>query len=490
MTSWPTSLPALAHLTIKGGIFAPIRKAGERVEWLDTQRGWQTESLGEFTHKWDGVTLLTAPDANSGEADYTAQRQKQIVENLRIPFVVGVLLLCLGTLFYQTLQPYNFNTHWYFYGLLCTKTLGTIISAMLVWYGIDSDSTFLNAVCKLNDRTNCNNVLNTPAAQLTPWLSWSEVGLFYFAGGLLYLIPTLLLFRGEGLILLWGLGCLALPYTFWSVWYQWRVARQWCVLCLAVQVLLWVEFYLFYLTARRTVPAPLLQTGEGWNLALFGAGPPMRLGAFVVIPALWALLKPYLQKALPYEPLFREFQKLKFDPDYLQGLLNKQRTLPPIFEGMTVIEMGNAEAENTIILVSNPTCAACRRNHLAVEKLLKTNDSIKCQVILVANPQDEAGRVALQVLSLPAYSMADALQIWFETDGQQFKHWHKQQKGNFEDPAALQQLALHLRWAELAGITTAPQTFLNGVEIPKFYSPAELLKLTAAFSNGGFANQQ
>ena len=469
-------LPALAHLTIKDGIFAPIRKAGENIEWLDTQRGWQTESLGEFTNKWEGVTLLTAPDANSGEADYAAQRQKQIIENLRVPFVVGVLLLFFGTLFYQTLQPYNFNTHWHFYGLLFTKTLGTIVSAMLVWYGIDTNNTFLNSVCKLNDSTNCQNILNTPAAKVTNWLNWSEVGLFYFAGGLIYLLTSPLTPRGgtNYLLPLWGLGGLALPYTFWSVWYQWRVARQWCVLCLAVQALIWVEFML----------SP--QPPEGGFNSIFKA-PLWGLGAFVVTPAIWALLKPYLQKALPYEPLLREFQKLKFDPDYLQGLLNRQRTLPPIFEGMKLIEMGHAEAENTLILVSNPTCATCRRNHLALEKLLKTTDNLKCQIILAANPQDEAGKVALQVLSLPADQMANALHSWFEKDGQQFKHWRSTTAGNFEDPAALQQLALHLRWVELAGISTAPQTFLNSVEIPKIYNMAELPKLLAVFSKEGFA---
>jgi len=31
---------------------------------------------------------------------------------------------------------------------------------------------------------------------------------------------------------------LALPYIIFSVYYQWRVAKQWCVLCLAVQALL------------------------------------------------------------------------------------------------------------------------------------------------------------------------------------------------------------------------------------------------------------
>ncbi|MDR3220154.1 MAG: vitamin K epoxide reductase family protein, partial [Dysgonamonadaceae bacterium] len=38
------------------------------------------------------------------------------------------------------------------------------------------------------------------------------------------------------------INILALPYSFWSVWYQKFKAKQWCVLCLIVQVLLWLIF--------------------------------------------------------------------------------------------------------------------------------------------------------------------------------------------------------------------------------------------------------
>ncbi|TAE36373.1 MAG: peptidase C39 bacteriocin processing [Runella slithyformis] len=472
-------LPAVAYLTVNGGIFAPVRSVGQMVEWFDTNRGWQKEAWNDFVTKWDGVMLLVAPDQQSGEADYAVQKRKQLIENLRVPFVIGSLVLLVGALFYGLLQKVDFATSGLYYSLLLTKTIGTIISGLLVWHGIDSQNSFLQSVCKLNDTTNCNNILSSPAAKLFDWLSWSEVGLFYFGGGLIYLLSSPLTPDGGTqetfLSPLRGLGALALPYTFWSVWYQWRVARQWCVLCLGIQVLLWVEFL---------ISSP--QTPEGGFNTVFKA-PFGGLGAFLILPVLWALLKPYFQRAMPYEPLLREFQKLKFDPIYLEGLLNKQRNLPPIFDGMEVIEMGNPEAEHTLILVSNPTCAACRRNHLALEKLLQTTNNLKCQVILAANPQDEAGKVALQILSLPPHLMATALHSWFEREGQQWKQWRKQNDGNPEDPAAVQQLRMHLYWVQMAGINAAPKVFLNAVELPPFYNMAELPKLMAVFSNEGFA---
>ena len=250
-------LPAVAHLTIGGGFFATVRSVNGAVEWLDTARGWQQESLNDFVKKWDGVMLLVAPDQHSGEADYTVQQRRQIIESVRISFVVSALLLCMGILFYGLWQKVDFSTTWPYYGLLLTKTLGTAVSLMLVWYGIDSQNSFLQSVCKFNDTTNCNNILSSPAAKLTDWLDWSEVGLFYFGGGLIYLLTIPQTLNGglnNSLIIhstLFIINLLALPYTFWSIWYQWRVARQWCVLCLSIQALLWVEFYLLQSSPPR-----------------------------------------------------------------------------------------------------------------------------------------------------------------------------------------------------------------------------------------------
>ncbi len=353
-------LPALAQLQVDGGVFAPMRKVDSTVEWLDTKRGWQTDSYNDFVHKWTGVALLIAPDATSGEREYAQKRRREWIDSLRIPFIVSAILVCLGVMLWSLLQKSPFTSHLSYYGLLVTKLSGTIVSSMLVWYGIDSQNSFLQKVCQINRRSNCQNILQSPAAKVTEWLSWSEIGLFYFAGSLIAL--TIGMWTGNNIQLttlhttLFTLTLLSLPYTFWSVYYQWRVSREWCVLCLTVQVLLWVEFGL-------GITALFSNEGQPWLTYDFSPASVLYLlGAFAVIPALWALFKGHLQKSVRYDSLFREFQKLKFDPDYLQGLMSKQRVLPPIFGGMHVIKLGNPEAENTVIMVTNPTCAACRRN--------------------------------------------------------------------------------------------------------------------------------
>src|SRR6202012_5749326 len=89
-------------------------------------------------------------------------------------------------------------------------------------------------------KSSCNAILSSGAPKIFKWLTWSEVGFFYFAGT--WLLP---LFGGHSCAILQMLAVLniiSLPYTFYSIYYQARVAKEWCVLCCTVQGLLWLEF--------------------------------------------------------------------------------------------------------------------------------------------------------------------------------------------------------------------------------------------------------
>src|SRR5471030_1680876 len=113
---------------------------------------------------------------------------------------------------------------------------------LLLMQSIDANNPFIQKLCG-EDNKNCNAILSSKAAKINEFLSWSEVGFFYFAGTWLAL-----LFNSAHIAMLQALAVLnivALPYTFYSIHYQWRVAKQWCVFCCAVQALLWLEFFAF-----------------------------------------------------------------------------------------------------------------------------------------------------------------------------------------------------------------------------------------------------
>lgn len=470
-------LPALTYLNIEGGMFAPLRSVNGSIEWLHTQRGWQKDSISEFVHKWSGVTLLVEPNEQSGERQYAQNRRRETLAALRVVFIVGAIIASLGLLLSSALRTFPWNQHSAYYLTGLTKLVGTIVSGTLVWYSLDTQNSFLQRVCQLNGKSGCQSILNTSAAKITDWLGWAEVGLFYFAGGLITWGAGLLTGDVTQLDSLSGslylLTVLALPYTIWSVYYQAKVAREWCVLCLTVQLLLWVELLLaitHYGFSNNLIV--WMSNIDAWKTLLI---------AFVITPAIWAWIKPHLYKAAHYQPLYKEFQKLKFDPIYLEGLFNKQRVLPPIFDGMKVIEFGNSKAKNKLIVVANPTCAACQRNHKDLEKMLKNFDDLHVMSILAATPNDEsiASKVAQQILNLPEDQMVFALNRWYEYGEGRYNQWSLETNKRYDGIESIKQLKLHNSWLELAGVTSAPAYFLNGVELPKYYLAHELQRLCA-----------
>jgi uncharacterized membrane protein len=469
-------LPAIAHFENGAGYVIINKIEDNNVEWFHDKMGIKRESIAEFSQKWQGITLLTQPSEKSGEESYPKNRRFEIIENLRNPFIISSLTLILGYFIWTHFANLSFENTNSFYAFLIAKFAGVIVSSFLIWYSIDANSSFLRSVCEINNKTNCGNILNSEAAKIFGWLTWSEIGLFYFTGGFLALLFSNNL--PETLLILKWLNVLALPYTVWSVYYQAFVAKEWCVLCLTVQVLLWIEFFTLS-SISFTLNSDIINSLI--NLSL----------CFLSVIIVWAFIKKPLQNSGRFDETYNTLQKIKFDPDYVKGILSKERMLPPIFEEMKVVRMGNPDAKNVITIALNPSCASCSRTFGEVQRLNK-NPQYRCLIIFATSqePNDIDANVANGILSLPNEQMEEAAQKWFQNINQNQQKWKislsiKENSENFN-----QQMAFHLRWLELAGIVSAPAIFLNNAELPSVFGIPNIDKLCEIASNVGFANQK
>ena len=455
-------LPAVAYLEINGGYFAPIRKVTDQaVEWLDTNKGWQKDSLEEFYRKWNHVVLLIEPNEKAGEADHSQKRKEAFLSNARGLFVSGGLMLCLvlaGVLLFPVLSV----SGWQYLALLATKLVGVGVSVMLLWYSIDANDTFLRAICNFDNRTDCNNILTSPAAKLWGWLGWSDIGFVYFAGGFVALLINA---SNANATIHWLvlLNFLALPYTFYSVYYQYFVAKTWCPLCLVVQVLFWVEF----LISPQTPEGGLLKGIEA-PLGGLGATLVALIFSFLLPAVLLAFTKKPLQDAMQVWPLKRELQKSKFNPEYVESLFAKQPQMPPIFEDMRVVKMGNATAEHTLTVVTNPICGPCIRLHPEIEALLQKNDALKCQFVFAGS--GSAMSVAQKLLSLPDEQVTEAMHQWYTSKSKNVEEWTKIVNADEEETTSVHQLNIHADWCKMAEIVATPTIYLNGRQMPLSYA--------------------
>ena len=218
---------------------------------------------------------------------------------------------------------------------------GVIVTALLLWYEIDKNNPLLQKVCTGITKGNCNAILTSKKSKVFSWLSWSEIGFFYFTGGLL-----LLLFGGDNInnaiAILSLLNVLALPYILFSVYYQWQIAKQWCVLCLAVQTLLLLGGINIltnnFLTTFNKVSGSFIVTA-----------------AFIyLLPVLlWYAVKPSILRLQEAKNTKRQHLRIKFNSEIFETLLKKQKEIAISTDGLG-IDIGNPQATNTLIKVCNP----------------------------------------------------------------------------------------------------------------------------------------
>ncbi|MCU0470056.1 MAG: cysteine peptidase family C39 domain-containing protein [Arcicella sp.] len=464
------STPFLAYLQSEGGIFVLVKSLkNDKVEWLHTAKGIQKESLDEFHKKWNGVVLMAEANENSVEKDYGTNRQKEIIKNLRTP----VLLIGFTTLIISLLYK-NFLVDWRFNVLLTTKLLGTVISSLLLWQSIDKNNPFIKTLCQAptksgKDGEGCNSILNSKAAQVTSWLSWSEVGFFYFAGGFLNLTlnpsPS-----GEGLIIFQILAILSLPYTFWSIYHQAFVAKQWCTLCLAIQAVLIIEFGLSIYS--------LINSANWTTINLSHAMIPLQgLG---VATLFWIFLKPILQKSQQVEPLKNDLRRFKNNPNLFLSLLQKQEEMPFVPAYLKPVMIGNPKAEHTITMVTNPLCQPCANAHKTIEKILESNENLNCQVIFLASakPKDTGGKIARIIFSLPQEQQAEILTEWFKNEERSVEKWQRQlgvvSSGMPASEESIKLIKHHAQWCELAKIAATPTIYIDGFKKPDLYRLEDL----------------
>ncbi len=235
-------VPFIAFIKSSGDSFVLITGIrNDKVFYLDAKNKTKTKNLSEFRQQFSGVVLLAEANENSGEADFKKAKQKQRIQQLKIPAFITIGLLLIAADIINSPINNLFATAFSF--LLILKFAGALVTVLLLWYDADKANPTLQKICSGRGKTNCTAILNSRAAKIFG-LSWSEIGFFYFAGGFLILlislnnqVDSLLIFQ---LIQLFNL--VTLPYVFFSIYYQWRLVKQWCPLCLTVQAILALEF--------------------------------------------------------------------------------------------------------------------------------------------------------------------------------------------------------------------------------------------------------
>ncbi len=424
----------------------------------------------DFLKKWNGTYLIVEPSEKSGESNYELNRRKSIINSL-IPISGCIVFVILSLLFLRRVMSSADITHSVVrigvYLQYLILLAGIIVTSLLLWYEIDKSNPVLQKVCTAIANGNCNAIVTGKHAKVFNWLSWSEVGFFYFTGWLLVLLFAENTIANSIALIAW-VGILALPYAVFSIYYQWRVAKQWCMLCLAVQVLLILGGINFlangFLTPFPRLTAPFLLKAE----------------LLCLLPVLiWYALKPSILRLQEAKNTKREYLRIKFNVEIFETLLKKQKAFKIPADGLG-IDLGNPEATNTLIKVCNPYCGPCAKAHPKIEELLEQNANVKAKIIFTT-PNDEAHRALKPTSHLMAIAASSnetitkhALQDWYLTDINDYEQFAAKYPMNGDLVKQGHKIEAMDKWCKAIDISFTPTIFINGYQLPDAYSIEDL----------------
>lgn len=445
-------LPCIAHLKTKGGEFAIVFTLSKDFVILKKANGKETKlPMHDFEKIFTGKILVIQKDSNSGENGYWEKKKREYLQQLHYPILIlGIFLVIALAINKSDLVDNLLN--WQTILLILVKVSGLITGIFLLMHSVDANNPMILRLCS-GSKYNCNAILSSKAAKITNFLSWSEVGLFYFCGTLIFLLFNPLI--KETFYILFILNLFCLPYSIYSIYYQYHVAKQWCKFCLIIQCIFWIEFSTLF-PFWHNIAFPQTST----FLIFFIC--------FLTPIIAYYLIKPLLLETQKIMPLQKQLNQFKYNKTAFQNALKHQNKIE-LLDHTKSIFIGNPSASNTLSIVSNPFCNPCSDAHKILEQWLQEKDSFKLQIIFSTSRQETKSKALvehfLQLNKENKEKANNAINEWYQGKFRDIEDLKN--KYPVENITNCTELLEDLNlWCKKAEIKATPTIFLNGYMLP------------------------
>lgn len=430
-------------------------------------RKWRDITWKSFSENWSGTVTLVEPEDNAGDLQYPQLRKKEVFLDIARFTAIGIFTLII----FYTIGISIVNLEWASLQgilLLLLKVFGTYITSLLLWYEIDKNNLVINKVCKSGNKTNCDAILQSKAAKIFGLVSWSELGFVYFFGSMSFLIFNNLSLSSVALIS--AMSFIAFPYVLFSLFYQWRIAKQWCLLCVTVQIILTLETCLGFISNSFSIR----------DLADIGLANLMTIPIYFLLPLiLWILIKPSFRAAKEYNRTKIAMTRLKFNNNIFESQLVGQKTI--VNESRNLgLSLGNHNARNKIIKVCNPYCGPCAKAHPEIHQLIERIPDLHVQIIFTASSSntDEKAPPVRHFLALQEQYgetiLNDALSKWYSSENKNYESFASEFPVKGQLKKYNEELDAMVEWCKQNDISFTPSYFINGHALPSMYEISDL----------------
>lgn len=407
-------------------------------------------SENEFLSKFTGIIVAV----EETEGYQTTKNNSKLVKT------IGFSLLSIFTLFFV----FYSSTSWYntFYFLL--SVTGLIISIAIVKQELGLKTAIGDAFCSgADDKKDCDAVLTSKGAEILKGYKLSDFSMLYFIG-----LSLLTFTQISNPVISYTISLLAIPITLYSLYYQYAVVKKWCLLCLSIVGVLWLQAL-----------APVLTNNY---IKTFIIKDFVTLG--IVASFTW-LAWNYIK------PLFTEVQELKkekiasvkFKRNYalFDSLLQKSPQLDTQLTDSKEIVFGNPNSSLEITIITNPFCGHCKPVHAHVDEIIKryhNNAKIKVRFnVSVEKKDSDVVKITSRLIEIyNTQGEKECLQAMDAIyEGQKPAAWLKKWGECSNKETYTLELEKEKNWCNQNGINFTPEILVNGKSFPKEYNRTDLI---------------
>jgi uncharacterized membrane protein/protein-disulfide isomerase len=421
----------------------------------------------DFDKKYKGVVLAIDAEEVREDPDYkknqSKENQKFYFSLFALLFIPVITLISCGYLL-----SFDHSANGIYRSVFTLfSLLGVLTSALIIWHDIDNYNPVVKKFCGAGDKVDCDNILKSAASKIFG-VSWGEIGLSYFLAVLLFLIFGGL-YSAEKFSVLGLITVLALPYTVFSVFFQWRIAKKWCTLCITIQVLLLTQFLLLLLYNNQVFSA---LPGTSFNYLVLSF-------VFILLVVGVHLIVRGFDTQKEYWVQSIRLQRTKHDQQIFYPLLEKQRAVEAPSNEIGIF-LGNQAGKYKLIKICNPYCAPCAKSHPEIEALVENYNEVGVQIIFTAT-DDEGDPARLPVLHLLAlaakgdvHRLQTALDDWYNSPDKDYNAFSKAYpvEDNIENYRPI--VRQMYEWCASIGVAVTPTFFVNGRELPQLFTIPDL----------------
>ena len=425
-----------------------VEKAKNFVRVNTMKKGSQKMAYEKFLLDWNGVIVAIEPNN-------VVARESLRIEFSWLKYGLPLLLLVGLSVFYNSYSLFSLV-------FLTTSILGFIVSVFIVQEKLGFKNSIISKFCNLTSNSSCNSVINGKEGNENKWISIPDLPLMFFGASLIAILVRPI----ESSIFVGFLSLLAIPVIVSSIWIQKFEIQRWCVMCLTVSALIFVQSVIWFASDLFTLSFSFSE--------IF----PFLFSLALLIP-IWSVLKTIVKNILGSENSLKEMKKFKRNYSLLNFLSKKVPYINGL-DDLRGLNFGNRNAAVKLSVILSPSCGHCHKTFQeAFDLVLRFPDKIYLNILFNVNPENGENPYKAVVERLLTINRStpgktvEAISDW-HIKNMSLKKWLKKWHVDSVSIMVTQEINKQYEWCSKNDFNYTPIKIVNEKIFPNEYELSEL----------------